>query len=154
MIRGLGGEVVKADQSGITTKLAGGKTESYAWNDLGQKAASQLVLRVIDRASADDSLSAGLLAVVAEDFELAEKLLEQAREQGADIGPYLGSLAAAALVQAQALLAAEKFSEVEATLAALEEKYDGTTWFAGEPEVALAIRPGRGFWLTVPRCVE
>jgi len=42
-IKGMGGEVVEADEQGLTCKLINGKSEAIAWADVGPKAVPKLI---------------------------------------------------------------------------------------------------------------
>lgn len=140
MLRGINGEVAKAEQESVTAKLASGKTESFAWGELGSKAPERLVRMVIDRQKPDDWLAAGLLALVSGDASSAEKHFEKARSLGADIGPYLPPLAAAAFAQTNALMEKGEFSKADAGLAKLVEEYANTPWFAANKASLAAAR--------------
>ena len=72
MLRGMGGSVTGADESGVTTTLISGKDESIPWGNLGQKATSKLLEITIDRDSADDWLAGGLLAIATGDVILVK----------------------------------------------------------------------------------
>jgi len=140
MLRGFAGEVTGANQSAITTKLNTGKTETLAWNELGDKAPAKLLQLVIDPKNPDDWLAAGLLAFAAGDTPLAERLLAQAQKNGADVAPYLSSLAAATFAEATALLDAKKYKEADAALTALETKYATTPWCTANQTPITAAR--------------
>jgi len=156
MIRGTGGELTRADQNGITARLVGGRIETLAWADVGPQAIEELVglarglapflsqtKKVPDplpESEAADHLAAGVLALASDDPTSAEKLFEQARSLGADIGPHLAPLASSAFAEAQELLAAAKFSETEALLANIEAKYAATGWFASSQPALAAAR--------------
>ena len=88
---------------------------------------------------AEDSLTAGMLALAIGNAVEAEKRFEQARSLGANIDPYLAPLAEAALARAEALLAAKQFPQAEKALGDLETKYAQLPWFASnKPAVAAA----------------
>ena len=130
MIRGAGGQIVGADEQGIETKLSTGKTESLPWPDVGPQAIEKLIGLVSTPDTPEDRLAAGILSLASKDPTSAEGHFDQARALGADVGPYLAPLAAAAFAKAQALLEADKFSEAEALLANVEANYTDTPWFA------------------------
>ncbi|NQU22498.1 MAG: protein kinase [Candidatus Nealsonbacteria bacterium] len=130
MLRGINGELSKADATGITAKLGSGKTELLAWKDLNEKARPKLLQLVVNPTSADDWLSASLLALSSNDTVLAEKLFPKARSMGTDIGPYLAPLAQAAFSQVEELMNQKQFTEANTTLTNLEEKYATIPWFA------------------------
>jgi len=140
MIRGVGGDIVKADETGITAKLPGDKMEPKAWQDLSPQAVDKLVRFGADEQNPDDWLAAGMLALAYRDIPLAEALFGHARSLGADITAYVNPLTAAALSQARQLVEAEEFSEGEALLANLEAKYAETTWFAANRAAFEAVR--------------
>lgn len=140
LIRGMGGDLSGADQDGITAKLLAGKTETLTWADVGPKAIEKLIGLVSSPDNADDHLATGVLALASNDPTSAEKHFEKSRSLGADVGPYLAPLAAAALAKAQGLLAAEKFREAEALLANIEAKYAATPWFASNRAAFEAAR--------------
>ncbi len=129
-IRGMNGVIVKADEQSITTELSGGKSEAFTWHKLGQKASERLVQMVIDRQKSDDWLTAGLLALVLADATSAEKHFEKARSLGADIGPHLAPLAAAALGRVNVLLEKKEFAQAKTLLDEIKKKYANTPWFA------------------------
>ena len=129
MIRGAGGEVVGADEAGITAKLLTGKTESLAWRDVGPQAVEKLVEIAGGAQSADDWLGAGVLALASKDPTSAEKHFQHARSLGAEIGPYLAPLAATALAKAKGLLEAEEFGEAVSALEEIQKDYGEISWF-------------------------
>jgi len=135
MIRGVGGEVVKADETGITAKLPGDKMEPTLWQDLSPQAVDKLVRFGADEQDPDDWLAAGVLALAYHDIPLAEALFGHARSLGADITPYHTPVAAAALGQARQLVEAEEFSKAESLLSNLEAKYTDTAWFVSNRAV-------------------
>jgi len=146
-LRGLNGDVVKADAQRLQIKLASGKTESLAWRDLGTGSVQKLVQLVLERQKADDWLAAGSLALVCKDPASAERCFAEARTLGADTEPLLGPLAAAALARAQEAIKHGRLDEAEAGLAKLAEQFGKTPWFAAnQPTMAAAqdaIRTGR-----------
>ena len=138
-IRGVGGDIVKADEEGITAQLRT-KTETRAWNDLGEQSTEPLLGLVIDPQKAEDLLAAGLLAMACKDTSLAEGYFDRASELGADIGPYLAPLARTAFTRARELLAEGQFSEADEILANVETKYVDTPWFATNRSSLAAAR--------------
>jgi len=140
MIRGINGDLVKADRQGITTESRGGKTELHVWGELGEETVRRLVRHVVDPENTEDWLAAGLLALARNDAVLAEKCAEEARSRGAQIDHYLEALAAAAIARVAKLLEEEKFSEADAALANIEEKYGTTALFASNSEALESAR--------------
>ncbi|MHC4405921.1 MAG: protein kinase domain-containing protein, partial [Planctomycetota bacterium] len=132
MIRGVGGEVAQADEDGITTELARGKTESLAWQDVGLQAVEKLVEIAGGAQRADDWLAAGVLALASKDPTSAEKHFQRARSFGAEIGPYLAPLAATALGKAKELLEAEEFGKAVSALEEIQKDYADISWFASK----------------------
>jgi hypothetical protein len=127
-IRGFGGDIVKADEEGITAQLRT-KTETRPWNDLGQQATEPLLGLVIDPQKPEDLLAAGLLAMACKNTGLAEGYFDQARQLGVDIGPYLGPLAQTAFSRARKLLDKGQFAEAAALLTNVEAEYSDILWF-------------------------
>jgi len=140
MLRGFAGEVTGADQSGITTRLTTGDKENLPWDDLGQKAPAKLLQLVVNPKEPDDWLAAGLVAFVARDTPLAERLLAQARQAGADIGPYLSTLAAGTFHDALNLLDDGAFQQADELLANLDAKYAATPWYTANQRAVAAAR--------------
>ena len=140
MLRGINGDVTGADDQAIHVKLSSGKTEDHPWAELNDKARPKLLQLAIDQTSPDDWLAGGLMAFVAGDVALAERLLDKARTLGTDIAPYLGLLAAGTYAEADKLLDEQKWSEANSRLEALQQKYGATPWFAeSRPLVDAAI---------------
>jgi len=140
MLRGVNGQITGADESGITAKLTGGKSESLAWPQLNDKARQRVLQLVVDRSNGDDWLSAGLLALASKDPDFAELLFAQAGSLGIDIGPYLAPLAAAAFARARELIDKQEFDDADAALTSMEEKYAKTPWFASNKTAFDAAR--------------
>ena len=139
-VRGANGDLIEADERGMTARLKGDKTESLAWQDLTPTAVHELVALVIDDRSADDWLAAGLLAMVTEDTTRAEEHFQKAKSLGADVDSYLGTLGAAALARTARLLGENKFDEAKAELARVEADYGDTLWFADSKRIVETIR--------------
>ncbi|HUT88143.1 MAG TPA: protein kinase [Thermoguttaceae bacterium] len=139
-IRGANGEIVKADEEGITAKLITGKMETVAWRDIGPQAVQKLVGLVGGDQNADGWIAAGLLALVYDDAALGAALFGKARDLGAEIEPYLGPLASSAFAKVQQLIEQKEFHEAETGLAEIEAKYGDTPWFASNKD---ALEPAR-----------
>ncbi|MFH1265289.1 MAG: protein kinase, partial [Planctomycetota bacterium] len=129
LIRGAGRDLVKAAEDGLTTRLRTDKTELLPWPDVGPQAVEKLIGLVSTPDTADERLAAGVLALASMDPTSAEKLFEQARSLGAEVGPYLAPLAATAFAQARRLIDEKEFAEADELLANLETKHADTTWF-------------------------
>ncbi len=140
MLRGANGEVVKADEEGITTKLAGGETELHAWSALSEKARGKICQRSVDRDNADDWIASGLLALVHQDAALAEKCFDKAASLGATVDSYLDSLAWASFARAAELLKKKDFADADAAMADLEQKYGKSPWVASHKIVVDVAR--------------
>jgi len=130
MLRGMGGEVVKADEEGITAQLISGAAERLAWSELGEKAVPKLLERAIDPDTPDDWLAAGLIAMASSVPVLAESHLEKARELGTNVDPYLVPLAEAMLGRVRDLIDKGSFSAAQRAITSLETKYSGIPWYA------------------------
>jgi len=145
-IRGANGQIVKADEEGITATLRTGKTETLAWPDVGPQAVQKLVQLVCDDQNADDHVAAGLLALVYDDAAYSEALFHKARDLGAEIEPYLGPLASSAFARVEQLIEQKEFHEADTGLTDLEAKYADTPWFASHrpalESARAAIRTG------------
>jgi len=127
-MRGINGDVIRANEEGLTAKTITDKTEMHAWSELGPKPVEQFLLLTTGE-TADHALAAGLLSLVCGDAATAERFLEQARSRGAKIEPYLAPLAQAAFASAAELVEKKEFDQAQAALAALEEKYGDIPWY-------------------------
>lgn len=139
-IRGIGGEITDVGPAGITTKTIKGEVERLTWNDLGTKAAGKLMAMVVDPKDGEDCVAAGLLAFASGDRAAAERFLDDARDAGADISPYLATMAATAFAQVTGLLEKERFAEVDKALAKIEEKYAGSPWLESNRQALGSVR--------------
>jgi hypothetical protein len=139
-IKGLGGDVTKADEAGLTCKLINGKSESLVWSDLGVKALPKLLPLGMDCASPDDWLAAALIALACRDAPMAEKCFEQARSLGANVDRYLTPLAEAAFARAKDLLDKKLFTAVETAIEDLETKYATIPWFRANQKTVRDLR--------------
>jgi serine/threonine protein kinase len=139
-VRGPGGELVGADEHGLTARLMTDKTESLPWHDLSPEALHELIKLAIDDQIADDWLAAGLLCVVAGDTTLAEQHFEKAKGLGINIEPYLATSGAAALARATGLLEQRKFDEAHDVLDHVSAHYVETPWYADNKQAIAAAR--------------
>jgi len=140
LIPGINADLVKANEKGITAKLATGKAEMHTWGSLSSRSVQQLIQRSIDRKSGDDCLAGGILSLVVNDPKSAERHFERARSLGAKIDRYLDPLAAAAFARAKALLDKGEFKSAESDLTDLEKKYAATPWLAAHRDDFAAAR--------------
>jgi len=140
LIRGVNADLVKADEKGITAKLAKGRTEVHPWGSLSGRSVQLLIQRSIDRKSGDDCLAAGILALALKDPKSAERDFEKARSLGVKIDRYLDPLVAAAFARAKGLLGRKQFSEADATLRNIEKEYHKAAWFDSHKEGFEAAR--------------
>ncbi len=140
MLRGIGGEVDRADAEGIAATLPTGKTEFHLWRTLSDKSRQKLLALAIDPRSGDDHLAVGLLATVCKDAVATARYIEQARLLGADVEPALTHLARVTFSHAQELLGNGEFGKADAVLANLEEKYGGIRWFNDNRQAIDAAR--------------
>ncbi len=139
-LSGQGGQVQQSDEAGIKAVLRDGTTEVLPWGKLSQSADTRknLLELVIDNNSADDCVAAALLALTSGDAPAAERYLETARSNGADVSAYLETLAAAAFARAQQTLTAGNFAEAETALTAITQKYAATSWHKANASVVQA----------------
>jgi len=129
LISGINADLVKADEKGITAKLATAKAEGHTWASLSSRSVQQLIQRTIDRKSADDCLAAGILALTMKDPRSAERHFGEAR-----------SLGAKTFARAKALLDKGEFKSAESDLTDLEKKYATTPWLAAHKDDFAAAR--------------
>jgi len=129
-LRGINGEITKADVEAITATLPSGKEESLAWSDVGPKAIPKLLHLAVRRDNAGDWLAAGLLSLAGQDVQNAERCFDEAQSLGAEVAPYRALLAERDFTAVRDLLNKHKYAESEAILAELEVKFGKLPWFA------------------------
>jgi len=129
-LRGINGELNKADAEAITATLPNGKEESLVWSEVAPKAMLKLLQTVMHRDDAGDWLAAGLLSLTCQDVPSAEQCFDKARSLGAETAPCRALLATRDFAAVQDLLEKHKYAESGAILTALEEKYGKLPWFA------------------------
>ena len=134
-MRGIGGELMDADEEGIQARLISGKMETVTWNTLSPGARAKMIPLVLDKAQSDDWITAGLLSRCVGDSALSDKCFARAKQLGADVSPYMAPLASSLFDQARELLRQEHYSQAAAALAELESKYAGTPWLASHTRV-------------------
>jgi serine/threonine protein kinase len=142
LIRGIEGDVVKANEEAISANVAmpSVKTESHPWPKLTRQTAQKLMQLAVDQNRADDWISAGLLALVCRNVDLAQRCFDKAQSLGANTDAVRVPLAMTAFREAKSLLAAKDFAEADAVLAALEENFAGTPWLASHAKRIAAVR--------------
>jgi len=145
-LRGINGDIIKADAEAITSTLPSGKEESLAWSEMGPKAIPKLLQLVVRHEDAGDWLAAGLLGLMGQDVENSERYFDKARSLGAETAAYRALLATRDFAAVRELLDKHKYAESQARLTALEEKYGKLPWFVlNKPELdAAAQEAGRG----------
>jgi hypothetical protein len=134
-IRGMGGELVDADEEGIQAELISGKTETLAWASLSSGVRAKLIPLAFDKTQSDDWVTAGLLSRCVGDPALSDKCFARAKQLGADIAPYLAPLASSAFDQAREAIRHEHYSQAITALAEVESKYGDTPWFASHKRI-------------------
>ncbi|MBM4034103.1 MAG: hypothetical protein FJ291_20310 [Planctomycetes bacterium] len=134
LIRGINGDLTKADDRAIIASLPNGKDEEHLWGSLAGRSVERLVGLVANKDSAEDCVAGALLALVAKDSATAEGLLEKAKSLGAQIDRYLDPLAASAFDRARDLIANKKLAEARADLEGIEKRYGKTAWFAAHKQ--------------------
>lgn len=140
MIRGMGGRITSASESGIAATLRSGKTEESAWTDLGNRATEKLLELAVDTTNSKMLLAGALLALAAGDTSVAEAYFDKAKQTGIDIAPYLVSVAARSLAQAIELLDSQQYADALNRLKHMEAEYGTTDWFAANREALTAAR--------------
>ncbi len=134
-LRGINGQIDKADAEAIAVTLPTGKQELHSWQELGSEAVNKMLARVVRREDAGDWLAAGLLSLADKDTPAAERYFHKAQTLGADTASYRALLAAMDFAEAQNLLGKQLYAQSETRLAALQEKYGTLPWFAAnKPE--------------------
>ena len=128
LLTGMNGDITKADDTGITIKLMGDKTETIAWKDMKNRSVGMLLNRCLDRKEPAEWIAAGLLSLALGDPSRAEGHFRQAKTLGGTVAPYLAPLAEASFKTAAALLEKGDFEKAKAALAAFDTKYGATPW--------------------------
>jgi hypothetical protein len=129
-LRGINGDLEKADDEAITTLLASGQRETHAWSGLGPKASQNLIRLAVRDGNGGDCLAAGLLALVGGDTATAARDFEKAHALGADAASCQALLAAMDLAKAKALLDKKQYVEAGAALVVIGQKYGNLPWYA------------------------
>jgi len=137
---GLNATLVSADDTAIVASIAGRQPERHPWTSLSSHVARNLALAAIDQTRPDHWLATGLLDVFMNDLPAAEKDFAKARSLGAEVGPYVGPLAEAALARAEDLAARADFRAAAAALDRLEANYAGAPWLAANRHRLAAAR--------------
>jgi len=88
-LRGLGGEVVAADEEKITCRLLGEKTETLAWQELGSQAPRKLASLVLDPARPEDLLKAAVFLVSMGESGEATRYFVEAEKKGLSVRKHL-----------------------------------------------------------------
>jgi len=88
-LRGLGGEVVAADEEKITCRLLGEKTETLAWQELGSQAPRKLASLVLDPARPEDLLKAAVFLVSMGESGEATRYFVEAEKKGLSVQKHL-----------------------------------------------------------------
>ncbi len=143
-LRGINGELNKADAEGIAATLLNGKAELIVWPGVGPKALQKLLQRVVRGDDAGDCLAAGLLSLAVQDAPSAERYFDKARSLGVETAPYRALLATREFAAIRELLDKRKYAESAALLTALEKKYGSIPWFtSNKPELDAAAKVAR-----------
>ena len=137
-LRGINGDLEKADEDAIAVMLANGKRESLSWPELGSKAVQKMLHLVVQRDDADDCLAAGLLGLVSQDLPDAQRYFDEARSLGAETAPYLALVAAMDFTKAKDLLNRRQYADAGTLLSAVEQKYGKTPWFTSNQAAVVA----------------
>jgi len=140
MLRGVSGDVTKADERGIEATLATGKADLHPWSELSEKSRTKLLEKFVGRKSVDDWGAAGILAAGFQDTELAEKCFAQAQALGGEVAWARLSLAAESLRQAVERLDQGKHQETLDALDRLEADFGKLPWFVANRPVIDAAR--------------
>jgi len=131
--------IERADEIAMTAMLPTGKTEAHPWAELSARTVERLVELAGDPDRADDWIAGGLLALTCSDAASAQRLFERAQALGADVNPYLGTMASTVLARGRELVADAKFDEAIQALAGFEQKYAKIPWFAENEDAFRAV---------------
>ena len=143
-LRGINGELDKADADGLTATLPNGKQEQVAWSSLGSKAVNNFLSRVVRREDGGDWLAAGLLSLIDQDVPAAERFFDKARSLGTDTSSSAALLAERDFAAVGDLLSQRQYAQAGERLAALKTKYGTLPWFAAKgPELDAAGQESR-----------
>jgi len=88
-LRGLGGDVLAADEEKITCRLLGEKMETLAWQELGSQAPRKLVSLVLDPAKPEDLLKAAVFLVSMGESGEATRYFVEAEKKGLSVQKHL-----------------------------------------------------------------
>ncbi|MBM4094861.1 MAG: hypothetical protein FJ276_36440 [Planctomycetes bacterium] len=133
--------------------MLGGKTEIIPWSTIGAGGLAKLFApkqleRFLTSAEGDDWLAAGLVALAVGSGSEADHCFEQARSLGVSIEPYLASLAAAAFADANTMLANYEYSQADAALGTIEEKYAAIPWYPANKQAIAAAQDAARIGIT------
>ncbi|HUT09198.1 MAG TPA: hypothetical protein VMY42_01770, partial [Thermoguttaceae bacterium] len=131
--------IERADESAMTAALPTGKTETHPWAELNARTVQRLVELAGDPDSVDDWIAGGLLSLACADADSAGQFFGRAQALGADVNPYLGTIASTVLARAGELAAEAEFGEAIQALAGFEEKYAKIPWFAENEDAFRAV---------------
>ncbi|MBC7352971.1 MAG: protein kinase, partial [Thermogutta sp.] len=88
-LRGLGGDVLAADEEKVTCRLLGDKPETLAWQELGPQAPKKLVSLVLDPTKPDDLLKAAVFLVSMGESGEATRYFVEAEKKGLSVQKHL-----------------------------------------------------------------
>ena len=154
-IRGLNGELTDADEAAITIKTPM-KIEKLPWAKLRDVSAKLLAQRAGKASSAEDLLGTALVLRLLGEREEAEKFLQRAGALGAQTDALGDPKAAAAAAQREAqaakalaaavrLAASGQHGKAADALAACQEKFEDTKYFASAEKLFKAAKAFKPF---------
>uniref|UniRef100_UPI00321FE46A serine/threonine protein kinase n=1 Tax=Thermogutta sp. TaxID=1962930 RepID=UPI00321FE46A len=88
-LRGLGGEVVAADEEEVTCRLMDGKEERLKWSEVGSLAVKKLAGVVVDADRPEDLLKAGVFLVSMGESGEATRYFVEAEKKGLSVQEHL-----------------------------------------------------------------
>ena len=147
-MRGINGDINKADADAITATLLDGKQESIAWTDLGPKATNKLLQLAVRREVAGDWLAAGSMSLMDQDTQTAERYFDKSAVAGRRNLALYGPAGHEGFCRRPRSIRTCRYAESETLLTALKAKYGTIPWFAAnKPEFEAAVndaqRPAR-----------
>jgi hypothetical protein len=142
LLTGINGELVRADERGLTVRVPNNATMLEAWTSVTGRAASRLGQLSIEQDSADGWFAIALLCLHLEDMAEADKALLKAKELGANVDAYVAVAADAALAKARELVANGQADDAAAALDGIDKRFAGSAWYAAHKAAIDAARKG------------
>lgn len=127
-LRGLGGEVIAADEEKLTCRLLGGKTEELPWEDLGSQAPGKLIGLVVEPSKPEDLLKAGVFLASLGQAGDGMRYLVQAQQTGVEVQAHLELASYPLISELVTCLRKKEYPADQGVLKRLEEESGLTEW--------------------------